>query len=214
MHVLVIHPNPELFGHLQPLMRRYNASASYAVSLVEACALLRTIHPQLIIAARSLLAGDASALFGAVDRPEPPPILFLTNIRSSDDLTGPERTRIEAMLAYLSGLSVRGTEPIQVGQLHIDPAHKRARLGDQWVALPPLQFHLLSYLAEHAGEVVGYRELLRAVWGYDDDEDEARALLKVHIRQLRRRLGLVAHTGEYLRAVRGFGYILEAPSQS
>jgi DNA-binding response OmpR family regulator len=56
--------------------------------------------------------------------------------------------------------------------------------------------------------VVGYRELFREVWGCDGEEDEARELLKVHIRQIRLKLGLEAQKAEYLQTVRGFGYML------
>jgi DNA-binding response OmpR family regulator len=214
MQVLLIHPNTELFQRFLLLVRRYHATGFHASDLSTACALLDTIHPQLVIAARTLLAGDTTALFHALGEPEPPPLFFLTNIQSPADLSGPEESRIEAMLAYLSSKSAGSDNPIQVGNLRIDMAHKQASLGEQWVALPPLQFRLLSYLAEHTGSVIGYRELLRAVWGYDGNDKEARSLLKVHVRQLRRRLGLAADSGEYLRAVRGFGYILEPPPQA
>jgi len=52
------------------------------------------------------------------------------------------------------------------------------RLGERWVTLPPIQYHLLLALTQRSGEVVGSRELLQAVWGYDARENEARELIK------------------------------------
>jgi len=84
-------------------------------------------------------------------------------------------------------------------------------LGERWVTLPPLQYRLLLTLAQHAGEVVSYQDLLRAVWGHDGNDNEARELLKVHIRQIRRRLNLDPERQRYIRSVRGFGYMLISP---
>jgi len=61
--------------------------------------------------------------------------------------------------------------------------------------------------------VIGYRELLCQVWGFDAEEAEARELLKAHIRQIRRKMGLDAQRAEYLQSVRGFGYMLIDPHE-
>jgi two-component system KDP operon response regulator KdpE len=66
-------------------------------------------------------------------------------------------------------------------------------------------------LAQRTGEVINCKELLRLVWGYDANENEARELVKVHIRQIRRRLGLDPEKHNYIHSVRGFGYMLAPP---
>ena len=101
----------------------------------------------------------------------------------------------------------------RVGELGIDTRKKRAGLGERWVTLPPLQYRLLLTLAQRAGEVVSYQELLCEVWGYKGEDREARELLKVHIRQIRRRLGLDPEEHPYIRSVRGFGYMLAPPEE-
>jgi DNA-binding response OmpR family regulator len=107
----------------------------------------------------------------------------------------------------------RPVAAMRIGKLTIDLARKRVRLRGRWVSLPPTQYRLITALAQHRGQVVGYRELLKEVWGYSGDENEARELLKVHIRLIRRKLGLNPQTGEYLRSVRGFGYMLVDPDK-
>ena len=101
----------------------------------------------------------------------------------------------------------------QVGELRIDTRKRRATLGERWVTLPPIQYRLLLALTQHAGEVVDCQELLRLVWGYDAAEAEARELVKVHIRQIRRRLGFDPETHNYIHSVRGFGYMLAPPDE-
>jgi DNA-binding winged helix-turn-helix (wHTH) protein len=101
----------------------------------------------------------------------------------------------------------------QIGDLRVDTRKKRAGLGERWVTLPPIQYRLLLALAKQASEVVGYRELMREVWGYEGEDSEARELLKVHVRQIRRRLGLDPEKSYYIRSVRGFGYMLVSPDE-
>ena len=76
---------------------------------------------------------------------------------------------------------------------------------------PPVQYQLLVTLAQRPNEVIGFRELLRQVWGYDGSKAEAQELLKAHVRLIRRKLGWNPQAGEYLRSVRGFGYMLSVP---
>jgi DNA-binding response OmpR family regulator len=102
----------------------------------------------------------------------------------------------------------------QIGDLRIDTRKRRASLGERWITLPPIQYRLLLALAQREGEVVDCQELLRLVWGYDAEEAEARELVKVHIRQIRRRLGLNPEQHNYIHSVRGFGYMLAQPEEN
>jgi DNA-binding response OmpR family regulator len=118
-----------------------------------------------------------------------------------------------ARVAQALGPLPRTQDVYAVGDLRVDTRRKRVGVGPHWTTLPPLEYRLILTLIRHPDEVVGYQELMRAVWGYEGDRDEARELLKGHIRQIRRRLGLDASTPQYIHAVRGFGYMLSAPER-
>jgi DNA-binding response OmpR family regulator len=77
------------------------------------------------------------------------------------------------------------------------------RLGDGWVALPPIEARLVAALVERFGAVVGREALLRAGWPQGVPN---RNVLDVHILRLRRRLEEV---GLSIRTVRSRGYLLE-----
>ncbi|EQD70747.1 protein containing Signal transduction response regulator, partial [mine drainage metagenome] len=69
---------------------------------------------------------------------------------------------------------------------------------------PLREFDLLSFLAEHRGEVLERDRLLNAVWGvsfYGDDNN-----LEVYVRYLRRKLG--DSDRQLIQTVRGVGYRL------
>lgn len=80
------------------------------------------------------------------------------------------------------------------------------RVGEAWVALPPVEARLTASLLERLGTVVPRDALARAGWPAGLP---GRNALDVHVMRLRRRfqaVGLVVHT------VRARGYLLELKS--
>jgi DNA-binding winged helix-turn-helix (wHTH) protein len=156
----------------------------------------------LVLVDRSLLRlADLSTLGILAGRERWPPIL-LVDTASESGLDS---------VSLLRRLTRAAPDTYEVGGLRIDTRKRRASIGERWVTLPPIQYRLLLALAKRAGEVVACQDLLREVWGYESSEAEARELVKVHIRQIRRRLGLDPEKHHYVRSVRGFGYMLASP---
>ncbi len=75
------------------------------------------------------------------------------------------------------------------------------------------EFKLLSYLMQRADEVIAPRDLVLAVQGYEADEHEARAIIRVHIRRLRQKLEPDPDTPTYVLNVRGVGYLFAGTPQ-
>ncbi len=73
------------------------------------------------------------------------------------------RARIEAVLRRRS---VRREGPARIGELVIDPAERRVRVGERAVTLSNKEFSLLRALAADPTRVFSKEELLREVWGY------------------------------------------------
>jgi len=87
----------------------------------------------------------------------------------------------------------------------VDTARRIAELDGYPLDLTRLEFDLLAYLADHQGEVVTRRELLREVW---QRTDGARTV-DVHLSWLRRKLGETVAEPRLLHTVRGVGVRLE-----
>jgi DNA-binding response OmpR family regulator len=99
------------------------------------------------------------------------------------------------------------SEVIEVGDLRIEPSHRRAWRGERRIDLSPREFDLLRTLVEHRGRVLSRPELLHRVWGIDFDPETN--VVDVHIARLRRKLD---HLGPPLiRTVRRSGYQIAAP---
>ncbi len=72
------------------------------------------------------------------------------------------------------------------GDLYVNFASHRVKVGDREVRLTATEFKLLSELAKHCDQVLLHEQLLSAVWGpeYRDDID----YLRSYIRYLRRKI--------------------------
>lgn len=97
---------------------------------------------------------------------------------------------------------------ITIGALHLDSWRQEARLGGRTLPLTPTEFRVLLCLAEHAGTMLSYGQLVRCAQGYDADEAEAGELIKPHIHHLRQKLEPDPAAPRYILNVRGKGYLL------
>ena len=120
----------------------------------------------------------------------------------------PKPFRMEELLARARALvrraAGRGGAVQTVGDLALDLNRMTATRRGVPVALTPLEFRLLAYLALHRDRTVSPGELLEHLHG-DDDAREANAVEAV-VARLRRKLG-----AGVIGTRRGFGYHIEAP---
>ena len=86
--------------------------------------------------------------------------------------------------------------------LTIDFEQKSAALDALPIVLTRKEYDLLSLLVLHAGQIVPREALLMRVWGYSS-EIRTRTL-DVHIRRLRKKLGVYAE--RYIETIFGIGY--------
>jgi len=119
--------------------------------------------------------------------------------------------RVRAMLRRPRGEAAAATEEDRLvfGELEVDPARRRVRLGEDEVPLTALEFDLLVALASRPGFVFGRRRLLERVWGEDYFGDDH--VVDVHVANLRKKLNAAREGAgnRYVRTVRGVGYRFE-----
>jgi DNA-binding response OmpR family regulator len=202
MHILILAPTLASCEELRSALDNSNHRCTPVTTWADALPAIRKDSPDLVLISRAALDHLEPGVLLSMAEPEQwPPMMFV-------DVPTPAVREGTALARRLN----HTPPPYQIGDLHIDTRRKRAGLGERWATLPPLQYRLLLTLAQRVGEVVTYRELLQSVWGYDEDDKDARELLKEHIRRLRRRLRLDPEH-PYIRSVRGFGYMLAPPDE-
>lgn len=114
------------------------------------------------------------------------------------------------LVARIRALARRNAPPAQVlalGQLVLDVAAKRARIGDRPLDLSVREWAVLEYLLQHPRRVVSKQQIIDAIvpWG----EEMTLNAVEVYISRLRLK---IADAGVSLRTIRGFGYMLEPGS--
>ncbi len=132
-------------------------------------------------------------------------------------------TRVEEMLRALKaeedemptsasmGDQLKKTRFLQSGGIIVDLQKHIATLHGQLLNLTPTEFRLLACLMGKTEQVLSCQELVREVQNYDCDELEARDIIRVHIRRLRKKIEPDPPNPQYILNVRGVGYMLASP---
>jgi DNA-binding response OmpR family regulator len=205
MHIIIFASTPDIAQKMQTELDDTTNRFTVAATWADVISFLDKAPPDLVVVERAALPQIDLATLHKLTQTDRWPPLLLVGAHATEALSG---------IAATQRLAREAQHYVQIGELRIDTRRKRATIGERWVALPPIQYRLLLALAKRAGETIGCQELLRMVWGYDAEEIEARELVKVHIRQIRRRLGLDPEQHHYIHSVRGFGYVLAPPEDA
>jgi two-component system, OmpR family, response regulator len=113
------------------------------------------------------------------------------------------------LLARLRALFRRGPAErppqLEVGELSLDPATRRAWRGKEEIELSPKEFAVLETFMRHPGEVLSRFQLLEHAWDYEYENRSN--VVDAYVRLLRRKVDRPFGT-ESIETVRGAGYRL------
>jgi DNA-binding response OmpR family regulator len=131
------------------------------------------------------------------------------------DVVGTAVQELRGPAATAEGAGQSGSSAerlLTVGALQLDAWRQEAKLAGRTLPLTPTEFRVLLCMAEHAGAMCSYAQLVRCAQGYDTSELEAGELIKPHIHHLRQKLEPDPTTPRYILNVRGKGYLLSPVS--
>lgn len=94
---------------------------------------------------------------------------------------------------------------LEAGAVRLNPGNAEVLVHDEPVKLTPTEFRILELLVRNAGNVVRPEALLKEVWGIEHSVSDGH-LIKLHMKNLRRKLGDNAAQPQIIVTVRGFGY--------
>ena len=149
------------------------------------------------------------------------PVLFLTARGSVDDRVkglelGADDYLVKPfafseLLARVRTLLRRGTAPsqpdrIQIVDLELDLARRRATRAGKRIALTVKEFALLELLARRQGEVLPRSLIASQVWDMNYDSDTN--VIDVAVKRLRHKVDQ-GFSRRLIQTVRGMGYVLE-----
>lgn len=111
--------------------------------------------------------------------------------------------------AHLRRVKVDDDEPLMLADgVVVDLAARAVCRDGQHKSLTPIEYRLLCALIKNRGRLLTHEALLREVWGLA--YSPYRPALRVHMGNLRRKLGLPS-SGGAIRTYPGVGYLLEQP---
>ena len=226
--ILVIEDDTAMAHTLVDALEDADYRVWHAVDGQEGRALMERAHPDLILLDLMLPDIDGlvlcSLLKSAADVPivvcsassrRSDPVLslklgaddFVRKPFEVDDLLA----RVEAVLRRAPPRETHVTvaprpTDFRVGALVVEPARRRAVLGDETLALTPTEFRLLTMLSSHPETVLTRDQLAQEVWGYADASNGR--TIDVHIRRLRMKLAHHAVRSPAIVSVRGMGYLI------
>jgi len=117
-------------------------------------------------------------------------------------------SRIRAQLRRAYGdYSSAESAVVVIQDLVLEQATGQARRGDEVIALTPIEFRLLMYLARHRGQALSRAQIVEAVWGFAPDM-ESEKTVNVHVRRLREKIELKPEEPALILTVPGIGYRL------
>jgi two-component system response regulator BaeR len=122
------------------------------------------------------------------------------------------------LVARVRAVLRRSMPPDDLGQarqgtpgLLLDDVHWRATLEGAPLNLTRREFGLLQVLSRHPGRIFSRARLLELA--YDDTMDVTERAIDSHVKNLRRKLGAVTPSHDWIRSVYGVGFAWEAPGQ-
>jgi two-component system alkaline phosphatase synthesis response regulator PhoP len=132
-------------------------------------------------------------------------------IGADEYLTKPIKPK--ALMSRLQAILSRSTrriitqKPLIIGELIIDKIRFTVTHKGKVLILPKKEFNLLFFLAFHPDRIFTREELLQAIW--EQDVFVLERTVDVHIRKIREKIG-----EDYIKTIKGVGYLFELPQSS
>ena len=151
--------------------------------------------PILVLSARTTDADKVSALdMGAND--------YITKPFSSAEFLARIRSALRNR-RYDAQDGIVG-DTFDVADLHIDFPRRLVTRSGQEIRLTQTEYNIVSVLAHHAGRVMTYAAIIRAVWGSTDESSIKK--LQVNLANIRKKLGERPGDRRYISNELGVGY--------
>ena len=224
--ILVVEDEESISQPFAEALRRAGFEALVTATAAGALELAASEEPDLVMLDLALPDGDGRDVCRELRRRSDVPIVMLTARGTEmDKIVGLELgaddyvvkpfsaaeviSRIRAVLRRSAHREGAQRDPIQVGEVELDPAARIARLGGRDLDLSRKEFDLLAELMGKAGQVVTREDLMSSVW--DTNWFGSTKTLDVHVGWLRRKLGDDPSHPTYIETVRGVGFRFAAP---
>ena len=96
--------------------------------------------------------------------------------------------------------------------LLIDYDTRQVFVGKEEIDLTKTEYNIMAFLSVHAGKVLTYAAIIRAVWGYSDYGSVKK--LQVNMKNIRKKMGVTPGEKRYIINELGVGYRMLAEDEA
>lgn len=133
---------------------------------------------------------------------------YLVKPFSQTELLMKVKSLLRRYLEYQGDKPVSSSKKTIGGNISIDAKTRTAVRDGKKIALTDKEYDILCYFMDHAGEVVGNKDLYEGVWGEKYLPSAANTIM-VHVLNLRKKLEEDINSPKIIKTVWGKGYKLE-----
>lgn len=221
IRVLIVDDEKQIRRMLKAALEAYSYNIGEAATGKEGLSQTSIFHPDVVILDLGLPDLDGIEVISRLREWTQVPIIVLSVRGHEDDKIkaldagaddyvtkpfsmGELLARMRAALRKTA--RIEDTPVYSFDELTVDLAHRRVIVRGEEVKLTPTEYEVLKYLAQQAGRVVTHKQLLRAIWGSNYQEQSQ--YLRVYIGQLRRKIESNPSQPSYIVTEPGVGYRL------
>ena len=221
--VLVVEDEANICSFIEALLDSNGYQALVAHTCTMGLTLFTSHNPDLVILDLGLPDRDGLELIRTVRQKYLTPIIVLSarttemdkiealDIGANDYITKPFGTgellaRVRAALRVNRYSSVGGpaNSVFTAQDLTIQYERRKVFVAGQEVKLTQTEYNIVAFLSEHAGRVMTYASIVRAIWG--DTDCGSTKKLQVNMANIRKKLGSRPGTNNYILNELGVGY--------
>ena len=231
MKILVIEDDALLLQGLILAMQSEGYVCDGVSTAHEAALSLASNHYSLIVLDLGLPDREGLDLIQKVRESDTVPIIVLSarsnerdkvealDLGANDNITNPFGTeellaRIRAVLRSHRHSEEKESSPggkFQLQDLLIDYDTRQVFVGKEEIDLTQTEYNIMAFLSVHAGKVLTYAAIIRAVWGYSDYGSVKK--LQVNMKNIRKKMGVTPGEKRYIINELGVGYRMLAEDE-
>ena len=221
--VLVVEDEANICSFIETLLETNGYQALVAHTCSMGLTLFASHNPDLVILDLGLPDRDGLELIRTVRQKYMTPIVVLSartteqdkiealDLGANDYVTKPFGTgellaRVRAALR-VNRYSKAGSLPIgtfTAQDLEINYERRKVFVAGQEIKLTQTEYNIVAFLSEHAGRVMTYAAIVRAIWG--DTDCGSTKKLQVNMANIRKKLGSRPGSNNYILNELGVGY--------
>ena len=230
--IIIVEDDPGISKYLQAALRGHDYEPMLATDGKTALEMIASHCPDLLLLDLGLPDRDGLDLIQKVRESDTVPIIVLSarsnerdkvealDLGANDYITKPFGTeellaRIRAVLRSHRHSKEEERSPggkFRLQDLLIDYDTRQVFVGKEEIDLTQTEYNIMAFLSVHAGKVLTYAAIIRAVWGYSDYGSVKK--LQVNMKNIRKKMGVTPGEKRYIINELGVGYRMLAEDEA